>query len=320
MNSKRSTGGETVERALVLGAGGFIGSYLTDSLSKEIQVIGYGLDKPINTACSAFLTGDFVRETNWEAILTKYQIDSVYHLISGSLPHAGTDTVESELLKDVLPTIRLLEAMKNTGTRRIIFASSGGTAYGEASEGTHKTTDRLQPICSYGMQKITIESYMQFYQRLYGLQCVVARIANPYGLMPQSDRSQGVIPIFLRNLLLQKPITLYGETIRDYIYIGDVADALVKLGFYTGGTSVFNIGTGIGTGLRQLVAVLEKAAKKRFVHVVEKLPRTCDVQTNILDISETTKILQWEPVVGIEEGVQKTLDAIRYTLDNTQAL
>lgn len=294
-----------MKNILVLGANGFIGSHLVNKLRETNEVIGYGRGAQSKHNCRVFLERNFVEENEWKTILSEYNIDTIYHFISTTSPAVGTAKIESEIADNLLPTLRLLEAMKGTNANRIIFASSGGTIYGNGNS-PHKTADPLHPISSYGVQKVTIEAYLEFYHRIYGLKCLIARIANPYGLILSQNRTQGIIPIFLRCLLEHKPVVIFGNTIRDYIYIDDVVDALIKLGHYCGINTIFNIGTGIGTELQYLVVLLEQITGKHFAQIIQNPQRSCDVLENILDVSETENTLQWRYKTELEQGIMKT--------------
>jgi UDP-glucose 4-epimerase len=232
-------------------------------------------------------------------------------LISSTIPCSGTEHTALEIEENIAPTVKLLEAMKNVGTKRIIFSSSGGTVYGESKGKPHLCTDPVMPICSYGVQKIVIEQYMRLYDLLYDMKCLVVRISNPYGILSLQNRSQGVIPIFLSKLLSKQPIVIYGETIRDYIHISDVVDALIKLGQYEKEKKIFNIGTGVSTSLHELLLMLEKTAKCKFAEIIKQGIRGCDVYENTLDISDTVRELNWHPKIFLEEGIKLTLDEMK---------
>lgn len=295
-----------VRRVLVLGSSGFLGQHLyAELMGCGVEVTGYG--RTIPSMQQNFIQGDFFCETRFEEILEKGCFDTVYHLISTTTP--GTGNALREIEENLLPTVRLLDAMKRKGGE-VIFASSGGTVYGESAGKPHRCDDPLRPICSYGVQKVAIESFMQLYNQAGDVRCKICRISNPYGIMPQHGRTQGIIPILLRCLLNGKPITLFGETVRDYIFISDVITALISVAGYRGQETVFNIGTGIGTGLHTLVALLEERAGRRFVSIEKDVRRDCDVLESVLDISNTTQLLGWTPQVTLEDGIDKTLKAL----------
>jgi len=234
----------------------------------------------------------------------------VYHLISTTIPVPGTANALKEVLENIAPTVRLLDAMKNTGAE-MVFVSSGGTVYGESQGQPHRCGDPMRPICSYGMQKAAIEQFLQLYDGAGEVRCKICRVSNPYGVMPQQGRTQGIIPILLRCLLNGQPIVLFGETVRDYIFISDVTEALIAVVDYRGSENVFNVGSGVGTKLHDLARLLEERSGLTFTAVDEQPIRTCDVCESVLDISDTVRLLDWMPRVSLTEGVDRTLEALR---------
>lgn len=300
-----------MRHALILGANGFLGQHLTTALlHRQVEVTGYGRNLPTQSAPSHFIQGDFSTENRFQTLLAAGRFDVVYHFISTTSPAPHTGNALQEMEENVLPTVRLLDAMRGTGAE-LVFASSGGTVYGESAGAPHRCDDALYPICSYGIQKTTIESFLRLYNRGGDVRCKICRISNPYGSTPQQDRTQGIIPILLRRLLTGDSITLYGDTVRDYIFISDVTRALLAATAYTGEACTFNVGTGVGTSLRALVTLLEQCAGQVFASVGTEAKRTCDVQESVLDIEQTVKQLDWKPEVALEDGISRTLAALK---------
>ena len=293
-----------MKNALILGGTGFIGQHLAESLKKECCVFIYGRTDPHNG--TPFISGNFSQEREFERLLDERKIDLIYHLVSTTIPKEDTSDIVQEVEDNLLPTLRLLEAMHMTGTPRLIFISSGGTVYGESDGRPHLESDRCAPICGYGMQKLAIEEYLSFYRRRYGLDCRIARLSNPYGIPPRKLRGQGIIPIFLEKLLREEPVTLYGDTVRDYIHIDDAVEALKRYAFYSGEASCLNIGSGIPVKLTDLLQMMEETTGKRFARVTQQPIRKCDVEESVLDISDATRALQWYPRIGLEDGIQRT--------------
>lgn len=293
-----------MNRVLLLGASGFIGKYLAARLRQRgCHVVGYG--RSASSEEYPVISGDFSREDRFATILRDERIDTVYHLISTTVPQEETSGIPKEITDNVVPTVRLLEGMKEAGTKRLVFASSGGTVYGD-SAAAHMPAEPLCPQCGYGVQKAVIEMYMQFYARRYGLDCRIARISNPYGVPPQKNRRQGIIPIFMRCLLEGEPIVMYGDTVRDYIHVDDVTEALIRFGEYEGASRVLNIGTGSPVSTSEIVRMIEKTAGREFTYIERQPIRECDVERNTLDISETVDALCWRPSISLQEGIART--------------
>ena len=307
-----------MRRVLVLGISGFMGQYLSrELLRRGVQVTGYDREKPAGNEPVNFIQGDFIRETRFPALLDEGRFDTVYHLISTTVPVPGTANMSREIEENILPTVRLLDAMKTTEAE-MIFVSSGGTVYGESQGFPRSHLDPLQPICSYGIQKAVIEQILGLYGSAGEVRSKICRISNPYGVMPQKDRTQGIIPILLRRLLDGEPITIFGETVRDYVYISDVVEALIATADYTGDKTVFQIGSGVGTGLQDLVRLLEERSGLRFASVDMQPIRACDVQENVLDISDTVRTLGWTPLISLADGVDQTLEVLRTASKRTE--
>jgi len=144
------------------------------------------------------------------------------------------------------------------------------------------------------------------YRQLYGLDGVVLRVANPYGERQRLDASQGVVPVFMGKALRGEPLQIWGDgsTVRDFLHVSDVVSALLAAGHYSGNANVFNVGSGEGLSLNQLVGLLETTLERSLV--VKYLPsRGFDVPTNVLCIERAREHLGWSPKVSVAEGLRK---------------
>lgn len=297
-----------METVLVLGASGFIGHHLITRLLKTNRVIGYSRRIPIDLLTNSnytHLTGDFAAETSLDYIFDSNNISCVYHCISTTTPKVGTAHVIAEAEENILSTLRLLDTLSKYPGVRLVFISSGGTIYGEYKGHPWKPSDETHPICTYGMQKKIIEEYIHYYRLTVGLDGRIMRISNPYGIMAQIKRTQGIIPIFLNNLQQGKGITLFGDTVRDYIHIDDVIDALAAVKDYHGQETIFNIGSGEGIHLSHLVEIIKQVTGKEFDSVSLKEIRACDVQANILDCAQSSAELGWRPHIQLQDGIRR---------------
>jgi len=299
-------------KVLVLGAEGFIGSCLVSELVKNYEVVGYDrllVSNKMELENYHYVSGNFTEEQNFSRILRANDISAIYHLISTTTPKVGTSQIEQEIESNILPTIRLLDAAAECGVNKIIFSSSGGTVYGDNPK-THSEDETLAPICSYGTQKMVIEGYLRLYSHIHNLSVRIARIGNPYGSLMRKGQTQGIIPIFLQKLHSNEGITVYGNTMRDYIHISDVIRALVLLLQYKGSEQVFNIASGKGTYINDLIRMLEDVSGKKFTSIQYEDIRSCDVPENVLDISLAKKELSWEPRISLREGIKRTIDLV----------
>lgn len=297
-------------RCLILGGAGFLGSHLCDALTAAGHEISI-FDRPgASLACRGGLTvreGDFSRLTAAQFAELLQGIDVVYHLVSTTVPSNEDSLLDVQT--NVMPTLRLLEACKKKAVR-VVFFSSGGTVYGKPQRIPIQEEHGTNPICSYGVQKLAIEKYLQLYQHAAGLEYVILRIANPYGVRQVPFTTQGVIATFLAKALLGEPLEVWGDgsVVRDYLYVGDVARVAVLALRYQGPERIFNIGSGCGHSLNELLETLETAVG-RSLEVRYRPGRKQDVSANILDIARAQAELNWQPQISLLAGVQAMRDS-----------
>lgn len=304
-----------MEHILVLGASGFIGGHMIEALLQDNQVVGYsrGVHKHLlQNPSYSHVFGDFSTEQHFDELLEKHQISCIYHCISTTTPKEGTAHIVGEGEDNIIPSLRLLEAASKYNAIKFIFLSSGGTVYGENRGNPNKVGQEGHPICTYGIQKRTIEEYVQYYSANTALNGMIARISNPYGVVKHINKTQGIIPIFLKCLQDGMGITLFGDTVRDYIHIDDVVNALIAMKDYNGTEKIFNIGSGQGVLLSEVVAMMEEITSKKFLFIKHQERRGCDVQCNVLDIAQTKALLNWEPKINLKSGMAEIWNKIAF--------
>jgi UDP-glucose 4-epimerase len=299
-------------KCVILGGGGFIGSHLSNALLAH----GYAVrifDRPnllrespfaVVTDCE-WIEGDFLNIDDVSKAVTGCQV--VFHLVSTTLPKGSNDNPLYDLESNVTSTLNMLDVAAKKGVRKVIFASSGGTIYGIPLEVPICETHPTDPICSYGIGKLTIEKYLHLYYLQHGLDYCILRMANPYGEGQRPSSSQGAVAVFLDRASNNKAVEIWGDgtVIRDYVYIGDVAEAFIKAMSYNGEHRIFNIGYGQGCSLHDLIGNIETVIRRPVARIY--LPgRTCDVPTNVLDISRAHKFLNWRPTTSFEDGLTHT--------------
>lgn len=292
---------------VIFGGAGFLGEHLCRRLlQRGDTLVVYGRDTETGRSFARcypairYVAGDFAAETKFGAYLQKG--DVVVHLLSTTLPF-NTD-LAWDLQSNVLATLRLLDACVERGVRAVVFVSSGGTVYGIPRSLPIKESHLTDPICSYGIQKLLIEKYLHYYAHSFRLPYRVLRLANPYGAGQDPFRGQGVIAAFLARALLEQPIEIWGDgsAVRDYLYIDDAMEAMETLLHYEGAETIFNVGSGRGASLREVVAAVQRAVGKKIA-VTYKAGRKQDVPVNVLDISRAKQELSWRPRVNLYEGI-----------------
>jgi len=298
-------------RFLVLGGAGFIGRSIVHRLVSDAENQVTVFDKfKLNHAAPnlEMTTGEFSIDTDFDSITR--EVDVVIHGISTTSPR-NFRGFDAEFRENVQPTIRLLDACVKNGVKKVIYLSSGGTVYGESTDGSPwKETDPCNPICAYGVHKLTVEKIMSVYTHTGQIKCEVMRIANPYG-PEQATKGVGVIATFARQMLSGQPIHLIGDgkTRRDYIYIDDLVDAVQRLIQYKGTEEVFNVGTGVGTSVLDIMQSISE--ELGIAPQIEYQTDTGnDVADNILDISRLGCEMGFYPKYSVKVGIEETLKVL----------
>jgi UDP-glucose 4-epimerase len=303
--------------SLVLGGAGFIGSHLAQALAREGERVRI-FDRPHVDRLPLFPsqrgyevhTGDFLNPQSLAPALRG--AETVFHLISTTLPKTSNDNPFYDVETNVLGSLRLLNMCRECGVRKVIFVSSGGTVYGPPRSLPVAETHPTDPISSYGIQKLMIEKYMQLAHRLHGLEYCILRPANLYGPRQRLDTAQGAVAVFLDRALRGEPIQIWGDgaVVRDYVYIDDAVDAILRAARHQGEPRIFNVGSGSGVSLNQLVGaigrMLGKPPKVEF-----GAPRALDVPANVLDAALARQHLGWSAATPLEVGLRRTCDWLR---------
>ena len=175
--------------------------------------------------------------------------------------------------------------------------------------GEHAATD---PISAYGINKLMVEKYLQLYARLGGPSAVTLRVANPFGPFQSPFRRQGIVSALIEAVLDRRPVEVWGDgkVVRDYLYAGDVAAAMVAAASYEGAERVFNIGSGIGRSVLDVVHSVCDALDVPAATVIHKPGRRADVPVNVLAIERAAGELGWRPQTEWDEGLRRTADWI----------
>lgn len=298
-------------KTLILGGNGFMGSHLCHALVEA----GYGVrvfDRPGTIPCLGsqpeveYVSGDFSHAASVEQALAG--CDVVFHLVSTTLPKTSNDNPIYDLESNLLDTVRLLESACRQGIRKVVFASSGGTVYGTPRTTPIKESHPTEPMCSYGIGKLAIEKYLQLFEHQYGLPYCVLRVANPYGEGQSPTRGQGAISVFCYQALRGEPIAIWGDgsVVRDYVYVSDVVAAFLKALTYEGEQRVFNVGSGIGYSINDILDAIESLCDGPMTRSHADA-RAFDVPLNVLDISRARLHLGWEPSQTLGAGLARTM-------------
>jgi len=296
------------KRCLIIGGAGFLGLNLTKGLlSSGYKVLI--LDKTM--AKSSIMDRiDFVQADLMNASIVRNTIqkgDIIFYFACASLPGSPFEKIDADIHQDVEGFIGVIKAAISHGADKIIFPSSGGTVYGNPLNLPISEDHPTSPICYYGVTKLMNEKYLYMFNRTHGLDYLIFRIGNPYGPGQDPKRLQGLIPKAMKKIMDDEKVEVFGdgENIRDYIYIDDVVEAMVKSVDLGLKNDVFNMGTGVGTSINDVLRVASSILKKKpQVEHLDKRPS--DVATNILSSSKLYSEIDWKPKVPLKEGMKMT--------------
>lgn len=303
-------------RALVTGGSGFIGSHLVDRLLSDGNSVDVVDDLSsgslANLAEARALHRDFrfhqvdVRDETATALIERRKPDIVFHLaaqasVVTSIADAGFDAEVN-----VVGSVRVIEGALRAGASKVVYAASGGTLYGEARRPADES-HAYRPLSPYGVAKKVVLDYLIAYRERCGLEFTALALANVYGPRQRSEGEAGVVARFASELIagVQSTIDGDGSQIRDFVYVEDVVDAFARAATKGGGL-VCNIGTGKGTTIKRLYALMSQAAgsemKARFGP-----PRPGDVHANVLSVERSRLHLGWRPFTPLRAGLAATI-------------
>jgi UDP-glucose 4-epimerase len=290
---------------LVIGGNGFIGSHLIDHLLKKghsVRVYDMSYEryrKPLKNVDYRISTLDNIPDL-YEALLG---INIIFHLAASSVPSTSNIDTVTDVSKNLIPTLNIINLSIKLGIKRIIFFSSGGAVYGTPLTTPICEDHPLKPISSYGIIKATIEYYLYLYQRIYSIKPLILRPSNPYGPRQGHYIAQGVISTFLRQIKTHENITIYGDgnSTKDYIYIDDLIDQCYRLSV-SDLDGTFNLGSGIGTSINQILEIIKKITGES-INIQYGGKPIYDVDHFVLDISKANDVLGTSQTVSMETGI-----------------
>ena len=308
-------------RALVTGAAGFIGSTLVDRLiSDGHTVIGVddlssgrmgNLDRARSHDAFAFVEADIVT-ADLIGLLAEAKPEVVYHLAAQIDVRRSVSDPQFDATVNVVGTVRVAEAARLAGVRKVVHTSSGGAVYGAPRNYPTSETAPTDPASPYAASKIAGEIYLNTFRNLHGMDCSHIAPSNVYGPRQDPHGEAGVVAIFVKALLAGQPTVVFGDgsNTRDYVFVDDVVDAFVRASGSPGSGQRFNIGTGVETSDRKLHSVV--AGVIGAPDEPQSAPaRLGDLKRSCLDARKAEMVLSWRAAVRLEDGVRRTVEYFR---------
>lgn len=299
-------------RVLIMGGGGFIGQWLIR------KFLACGAKVRVVDIAARVCLGGFEENHDFEWIIGNVSdaalvssavqmCDVVIFLATSSLPASANTDLSAEIASHVHSTVKVAEICNSQRVKRFIFASSGGTVYGVDSTKPLTEDSPTLPRNAYGVSKLAIEHYLRVLGSLREMRTLSLRIANPYGEGQVASRGQGFIAAAMERAFSGEPLRIWGDgsVIRDFVYVGNVADAFTRASLYNGTAPVLNVGSGVGYSLLQIIDKVAAATGKK-INLEMIHGRQIDAVRNVLDVRAAYSELSWAPSTAIEQGLAAT--------------
>ena len=307
-------------KVLVTGGAGFIGSHVVDALvarGDRVDIVDdLSSGKRDNVASGATLHVLDIRSPEAASLVRDGGHDAIVHLAAQMDVRRSVADPMFDASVNVLGTLNLLEALRATeraARTRFVFSSTGGALYGDFTVPPNGETFSKDPEAPYGIAKLAVEYYMAYYGRVHGMRPVALRFGNVYGPRQDPHGEAGVVAIFCGRILDGTPLTIFGdgEQTRDYVYVGDVAAAVLRAldaELPAAGqldARAFNVGTSLPTSVNVLAKELLRVSG-RDVPVQRAPARPGEMQQSFLDVNKAQQVLGWRPSVSLADGLGRT--------------
>lgn len=282
------------KKVLVMGGNGFIGQNIVRYFAEaKYEVEIYDLYVKDNGFKN--YTGNVLTDDNLDEIISKF--DTIVYLITSVSPKKSMEFPIESYTQEIPMLIKVLDSCLKSKCKRVLFSSSGGTVYGEAiKDKLEEDTTVEQPINHYAVCKLTCEKILMLYNKLYGMENIILRVSNPYGIGQKPSSGVGVITTFADKIIKGEVINLYGngDVVRDFIDVNKVAEAFYKASEWDFDPSiqpVFNVGSGYPLSINDIIKIISEALEiNPSINYLES--RSFDVKRNVLDMKKTNKYLK----------------------------
>lgn len=296
-----------ITRAIVTGGAGFIGSHLVDALIEQgvdVTVVDFAEPKYRHPKAS-YVKRD-IRTEGLNEVFINLKPDTVFHLAAHINDRESVHNPVMNADHNELGSLRVLEAARHAGVRKFIFASTCAV-YGLVGRDVLKENLTPRPMTPYGISKLSVEHYLDFYQQRYGLPCLALRLANVYGPRQDGSKESGAVSVFTTKLLAGEAPFLHddGNTVRDYVHVSDVVRAFI-LSAESEHIGVFNVGTKAGTSTSDLYRIIANHIGTQIQPIPK--PETKDaIKTVTVKYAQIRSALGWKPAIRLKPGLKQTI-------------
>jgi UDP-glucose 4-epimerase len=301
-----------MQRVAIIGSNGFIGKHLTERLLAEKEVQLYLFGRTHREFTNPKIVYNKIDFFNKEELQKNFAgIDVVYYLISETIPATSWEDPVKEIEKNLLPFINFMEAISKLSVKKVAFVSSAGTVYGTTNGKVAEDFDK-KPFSPYGIMKLTMENFLNYYRTKYNIQYDIYRVSNVYGEGQDIGKGLGIINTFLEKILEENKVKIYGDgqAIRNYIYVKDVAELLSLSLRITDRSDIYNISSDTTLSINQLVTILKEIVSKDF-NVVYENGRQSDNSYIDLDNDKVLKQFSAFSFTPISKGILKTYEFLK---------
>ena len=300
---------------LVTGGAGFIGSHIVDAFVEAghrvvvVDDLFTGHVENVNPRAK-FVRMD-IRSPELEQLFSQEKFDIVCHQAARGNVRASMEDPLVYADVNVRGGVNLLECSRKNGVEKFIYSSTGGCVYGELQYAPADEGHPIQPRDPYGASKASFELYLPVFQLNYGLNYTILRYPNVYGPRQDPLGEAGVVSIFTGQMLRGLPTVTNGdgENVRDYVYVGDIVRANVAA-VTKGANTAYNLGWGVGVPVNEIFSRLKTLTGYPLEQHFGP-PKLGEVRRSYLDASKAARELGWQPKVGLEEGLRRTVEYFR---------
>jgi UDP-glucose 4-epimerase len=294
---------------LVTGGAGFIGSHIVDAYLQEghqvvvVDNLSTGKKSNLNQA-AVFYPIDICSWKELELVFQKHAFEVVNHHAAQINLRRSMDEPVFDAEVNIIGSLNLFELCRKYGVKKFIFASSGGAIYGIPKQIPVDEKAPTKPLSPYGIAKLSVEQYLEYYFQVWDLERIILRYGNVYGPRQDPQGEAGVISIFCNNILKGDPCIVFGDgsKTRDYVSVHDIASA--NLLALNSSANIYNLGTGLETSVNQLIDLLQKVANQK-ISIIYDQDRKGEIERISLFSRQARELLGWETTIPLNKGIEE---------------